>query len=233
MTYGLRPKWLPSFVPNRGRDITAQQARLFDELAPNISLSWNESDTPQSCRARWIGDHQGPVWAELGFGAGEHLVLRAETHPDTLCIGVEPFTRGVASLLSSIHAKNLQNIRLYQGDGRLLLEQLPDASLDGIDILFPDPWPKTRHNKRRIISLESLALFSRLLKPGGELLLATDIHDYAIWMLERLLATPSLQWQANTMQDILTPPALWTTTRYQAKAIREGRPSYYIQCKKQ
>ena len=132
------------------------------------------------------------VWLEIGFGGGEHLAAQAARHPDILMIGCEPFLNGVASALRHIDEGGLKNVRLHADDARDVIAALPDASLDRVMILFPDPWHKARHNKRRLLSDAIAAEIARLLKPGGTLRFVTDWKDYADWALERLERTPGL-----------------------------------------
>lgn len=167
------------------------------------------------------------VSLEIGFGSGEHLALQAATFPGTLFIGCEPFINGIAAMVEKIHEQNLTNVRIFAEDVFLLLPHLPRASLDHIFVLFPDPWPKKRHHKRRLLSEESVKRFLTYLKPGGEMLMATDHGGYQEWIQGF--------WQALPGEKSVSaePPALWTTTRYQDKAQREGRKSLFFHIKKQ
>ena len=167
---------------------------------------------------------------EIGFGGGEHLLMQAERYPDTLFIGCEPFINGVAKCLAGIEAKNLTNIRLFTHDARELLKALPDASLDTAFILFPDPWPKARHNKRRLVNAETLSMLARTQKRGGRLLIATDHVDYSVWILEVLLVHPDYTWTAQAQADWQTPPVEWTETKYQRKTSAEGRAPQFFEC---
>ncbi|MBY0406389.1 MAG: tRNA (guanosine(46)-N7)-methyltransferase TrmB [Rickettsiales bacterium] len=167
-------------------------------------------------------------WLEIGFGGGEHLAHQASLNPHVGLIGCEPYLNGVAGLLKHIDDEHLTNIRIYGDDARLLMAKLPDACLTKAFILYPDPWPKARHKKRRIVNTTLLNELARLIKPGGELRLATDDDDYCTWMLEHTLPHPAFTWQAHEAKDWLTPPSGWITTRYeQKKAIDRGlTPSY-------
>ncbi|HEX5278854.1 MAG TPA: tRNA (guanosine(46)-N7)-methyltransferase TrmB [Micropepsaceae bacterium] len=168
------------------------------------------------------------VWLEIGFGGGEHLATQAERNPGIGFIGVEPYVAGMAKLLAKIAARGLPNIRLYQDDARDIVEALPNASLGCVFVLFPDPWPKTRHHKRRLISTEMLDRLVRVLRPGGELRFATDDRGYLIWTLERLASHPAFQWMANSPDDWRNRPDDWPETRYGAKANRAGRICTYL-----
>lgn len=138
----------------------------------------------------------GAIWLEIGFGSGEHLAARAAEHPHVGFLGVEPFLNGVAKLLRAVDSQALLNVRVLRDDARLLLKALPTASVERAFVLYPDPWPKARHHKRRIVNVDTAADLARIVQPGGELLLATDVPDYARWMLAVMLAQPGFAWLA-------------------------------------
>ena len=164
---------------------------------------------------------------EIGFGGGEHLAHMARSEPQTGFIGVEPFVNGMAKMLARIDDEELSNVRLWDQDAALLLPALPDASLEAVYLLYPDPWPKRRTRKRRFVSPESLSEIARVLKPGGIFRFASDIDDYVGWTLARAAKEKRLRWMAARADDWRTPYPGWPGTRYEAKAIREGRtPSY-------
>ncbi len=169
---------------------------------------------------------------EIGFGGGEHLLHRAQENPDVGFIGVEPFVNGMAKLLVEVEKRGIANIRVFDKDATLLLRRMPEASLEEIALLYPDPWPKRRQRKRRFVSDESLALISRALKPGGVFRFASDIDDYVGWTLVRAMSAPDLMWTAETARDWITPYPGWPGTRYEAKAIREGRAPSYLTFRK-
>ena len=168
------------------------------------------------------------LWLEIGFGGGEHLARQAAANPEVGMIGVEPFLDGVARLLRAIETDGLANIRLFADDARLLLDRLPEASLERIFVLFADPWPKKRHWKRRIINQATTARFAALLEDGGELRVATDDPGYRRWMLAHLLAESGLDWQVSGPADWRTRPADWPPTRYEEKAIAAGRRPVFL-----
>jgi tRNA (guanine-N7-)-methyltransferase len=168
------------------------------------------------------------IWLEIGFGGGEHLVAQASVNRDVGLIGAEPFVNGVAKALAAIEREKLQNIRLRAGDAGAVIEALPTAALSRLFILYPDPWPKRRHNKRRFISPTTVAAFARVLRIGGEARFATDIDDYAGWTLRRFLDSPDFAWRATNADDWRRPWPEWRQTRYEAKARREGRPPVYL-----
>ena len=166
------------------------------------------------------------IWLEIGFGGGEHLAEQAERHPDVLLIGCEPFLNGVGSALRHVEERDLKNVRLHAGDARDIMATMPDACLERVFILFPDPWPKARHQKRRFVQAETLAEIARLLKPGGCLRFVTDWKDYAAWTLERGLKVPELTWLANAADDWRVAPADHVRTRYQEKLLGDTQPIY-------
>ncbi len=165
---------------------------------------------------------------EIGFGGGEHLVHRAVENPSTGFIGVEPFVNSMAKLLGRAQELELKNVRVHDDDATELLDWLPDACLDQIDLLYPDPWPKKKHWKRRFVSKVNLDRFHRVLKPGGLFCFASDIDTYVNWTLLHCRDHGGFEWTAENAADWLTPYAGWPGTRYEAKARREGRSSAYL-----
>jgi tRNA (guanine-N7-)-methyltransferase len=161
---------------------------------------------------------------EIGFGGGEHLVAQAGAQPEARFVGVEPFINGVASCLRHIEESGVQNVRLHQGDARDVIARLPDASLDLVYILFPDPWPKARHHKRRLIQPEFLRDLARVLKAGGEVRFATDWANYAAWTLEHFRCDARFVWLAERADDWRRPWPGHVTTRYEAKKLGDCAP---------
>lgn len=172
----------------------------------------------------------------MGFGAGEHLLWQAQHHPHVGLIGAEPYESGVAKLLSRIASLShvtggegrgdvQENIRIHMGDARDIIDALPDASLGRVFILFPDPWPKTRHHKRRFVQMETLDALARVMTPGAELRFASDDAPLLEYTLERLMADRSFTWTATRAQDWLSRPEDWPPTRYEAKELH-GKPAY-------
>ena len=168
------------------------------------------------------------AWLEIGFGGGEHLVWQAEQNPEILMIGCEPFMDGVAKVLDAVTSRNISNIRVHADDARAVLRWLRPGSIDRAFVLFPDPWPKVRHRKRRLVNPETITALARVLRPGAELRLGTDIGDYAAQMLEIVLSSGAFAWQANRPCDWRERPADWPPTRYELKALREGRRCAYL-----
>lgn len=169
----------------------------------------------------------GPVWLEIGFGGGEHLVHQARSHPDIGFIGCEPYINGVAMLLGKIRKAGCANIRVYPGDVRDLFDVLPEASIDKAFLLYPDPWPKARHHRRRFVTPEHLRPLSKALRPGGEFRVATDIPDYVRQALEEVPAM-GFEWQCSRPKHWRQPWDDWVSTRYEQKALREGRVPHYL-----
>ncbi|HEX5378095.1 MAG TPA: tRNA (guanosine(46)-N7)-methyltransferase TrmB [Phenylobacterium sp.] len=214
------PPPLRSFGRIKSRAIKPRQAALMDSLLPQIRAPQEPFDP----RALMPGASE--VWLEIGFGGGEHMAAQADRRRDVLILGAEPFQNGVASALRHIDERGLSNIRLHDGDVREMLARLPDACLDRVFILFPDPWPKARHNKRRLVNPELLSELARLLKPGGALRFATDWADYADWTLERVLACGSFAWPARRADDWRKPAADHITTRYEEKRLGDCAPVF-------
>jgi tRNA (guanine-N7-)-methyltransferase len=211
----------------KGPRLSAHQQQLIDTLLPQLALKLEQGIDPKRyflpapCEEAEIAD----VWLEVGFGAGEHLLWQAQHHPHVGMIGAEPYISGVAKLLSKMDDAAAANIRLYTDDARDIIDALPDASLGRVFILFPDPWPKTRHHKRRFVQMDMLDRLARVMKPGAELRFASDDAPYFAWSLERICAHPEFEWLAASAADWLTRPANWPQTRYEAKELH-GKPAY-------
>ncbi len=197
-------------------------ATLYRERAVDIDAP------PPSTLAALFPGAPAHVSLEIGFGGGEHLIAAATAAPDAGFIGVEPYLNGMASAVAAIHDRALANIRLFDGDASRLLDWLPVASLDAVDLLYPDPWPKKRHWKRRFVSPENLGRLARVLKPGGAFRFASDIPSYVAWTLRHTLRHPAFAWTAERADDWRLPFAGWPGTRYEAKAIAAGRTPTYL-----
>ncbi len=165
---------------------------------------------------------------EIGFGNGEHLSALMRQNLDEAFIGAEPFINGMAAFLKDIRDEPHENIRVWMDDAILLVESLPSDYLNGIYVLNPDPWPKARHHKRRIISQDNLTKFARVLKPGGALIMATDVDDLAEWMVTQASAHPAFEWTAEQADDWRTTPENWIKTRYEEKGAKAGRQQSYL-----
>jgi tRNA (guanine-N7-)-methyltransferase len=215
-----------SFGRRRGRKLSARQERLLAELLPRVAVD-PSGPAPGDLRSLFPS-RPSAVWLEIGFGGAEHLVWQAKANPDVGLIGCEPFEEGLVKALTAIDEGGLGNVRLLGDDVRPLLRWLPDASLARVFILFPDPWPKKRHQKRRLFSPDLLRLLARVMAPGAELRLATDIGDYARTALMAVAGAPELRWTAEQPADWRQRPPDWPGTRYEAKAGREGRRCYFF-----
>jgi tRNA (guanine-N7-)-methyltransferase len=212
---------LRSYGRIKSRPIKARQAGLMENLLPKIAL---DISGPVNLKA--LKADAAEVWLEIGFGGGEHMAAQAALRPETLILGAEPFLNGVASAVRHVEEGAVSNVRILHGDARALMMALPDACLDRVFILFPDPWPKTRHHKRRIVQRETLSELARLMKSGGRLRFATDWAEYADWTLERVLAAPEFRWEAARADDWRKPPADHVTTRYEEKKLGDCAPLF-------
>jgi tRNA (guanine-N7-)-methyltransferase len=217
---------LRSFGRIRGRKLSARQQRLIDDMLPRLALT--PSRAPPASLTALFPVPVRDVWLEIGFGGAEHLVWQAEHNADVGFIGCEPFEEGVVKALTAVEERGLDSIRLHAGDAREVLRWLPDASIGRVFVLFPDPWPKRRHVKRRLVNPEFLAQLARVMRPGAELRLATDIGDYARAALAAIARCHAFAWTARRASDWRVRPADWPQTRYEAKAMREGRRCYYF-----
>jgi tRNA (guanine-N7-)-methyltransferase len=217
---------LRSFGRRRARALSARQASLWRDLLPRVAVG---------AGAQVLADPIGlfpasvrEVWLEIGFGAGEHLLWQAEQHPEAGILGCEPFQDGVVKVLAGIAERGSGNVRLHADDARLLIRQLPAACIARVFMLFPDPWPKRRHWKRRLVSEATLGELARIMQPAAELRIATDIAPYAEWILLAARRQGSFRWTARTAADWRQRGSDWPPTRYEAKALRAGRPCSYF-----
>jgi tRNA (guanine-N7-)-methyltransferase len=214
----------------RGRPLRPGQRRLRETLLPRLALELPEAGPldPSSLFAPPCAE----AWLEIGFGGGEHLAVQAAARPDVGIIGCEVFEGGIVKLLAEIERRALGNIRLLADDARLLLRVLADASIGRVFILFPDPWPKQRHHKRRLVCEETLDALARVMRDGAELRLATDDRDYLLWILQRAPVHRDFEWLAAGPADWRNRPADWPATRYEAKAIAAGRPPVFLRLRR-
>ncbi len=218
----------PRFFGRRvGRRPRPGRRQLLATLLPGLRLAIAGGDTPRDLRALFDADLDD-VWLEVGFGAGEHLAALACAHPRIGFVGCEPYVSGVGSLLARIRDKELGNVRIFDDDARLLLPLIADANVQRVMVLFPDPWPKHRHRERRFISAGTVDALARILKDGGELLLATDHTDYVRWTLGHLADHPAFIWTAEGASDWRDRPEGWLPTRYEQKALVRGERCTYL-----
>jgi len=207
-----------------GHKLRQRQQELIDKLLPQIEVSAEGEIT-----ARALFGEDRPLHFEIGFGSGEHLADRADMLPDHAFIGAEPFLNGVATALGHIRDRHLTNVRLWRGDALEVLRRVPDRALSFLYLLHPDPWPKARHAKRRMVNDGPVGLFASKLRPGGEFRLATDDPTYLAWALMIMQRHISdFDWLAERPKDFLEPSSGWIETRYGAKSRREGRRPYYL-----
>lgn len=218
---------LRSFGRRKGRKLSPRQSDLLSDLLPRLAIDLSKPAL-QDARALFDGPVDD-VWLEIGFGGAEHLLWQAGANARVGLIGCEPFEEGVVKALAGIAAGGLdRRVRLRPDDARPLLRWLPDASIGRVFILYPDPWPKKRHAKRRLVQPALLAELARIMRPGAELRIGTDIGDYARTVLIAMRSEPRLQWTARSPEDWRVRPHDWPTTRYEQKAVREGRRSAYL-----
>jgi tRNA (guanine-N7-)-methyltransferase len=224
---------LPSFGRRQGRKLKLTKQDLLSEMLPRYLLTAEEGLHPIKAMHEAEGSEgqevfPNKIWLEIGFGGGEHLYQLAKNHPTVLMIGAEPYMHGVGSLLKYMANDDAPNIRIVPDDMRPVMKLLPDGSVERIYLLFPDPWRKARHYKRRILSHLFLDEAARLLPKGGVLQLATDHQDYSVWMLEHIFQRKDFAWAAQSYRDWHEPPAEWVPTRYESKAKKQGRLPVYL-----
>ena len=214
----------------RGHKLRPGQQNLVNVLLPHlrVPLEAGARIDPTNLFEGETDSDAPDLWLEIGFGGGEHLADQAEANPDTAFIGCEPFENGVASLLSYIENRGLRNVRIHDDDARDLIHALPRASVSKAFLLFPDPWPKGRHAKRRFVSQENLSALANVLRDGAEFRVATDHVIYCRWALRQLLKHPDFDWQAEQASDWNVRPGDWPATRYEQKAVVQGRKPVYF-----
>lgn len=220
----------PVYGRRRGRALRSGQKVLIRELLPRHVLTIPPTGQLEPHTA--FGAPGRPVWLEIGFGGGEHLAVQAECHPEVSLIGCEVFEPGIVRLLAQIERRHLDNIRVFADDARALIAALPRSSIDRVFVLFPDPWPKRRHEKRRILSRETLDALAAIMTDGAELRLATDDPNYICWMLERVTDHPAFEWLARGPSDWRERPVDWPPTRYEEKARAAGRAPAFIRVRR-
>ncbi len=214
------------FGRRKGKALRQNQQRLMDEVLNELLIDIS-APAPSDLKSLFpVGVSK--IRLEIGFGGGEHLIHRALEEPETGFIGVEPFVNSMAKLLARAEESGARNIRVYNDDAAALLDWMPAGSVSRIDLLYPDPWPKKKHWKRRFVSQVNLSRFHRVLEKDGLFCFASDIDTYVNWTLQHCAAHGGFEWTANNAADWLTPFKGWPGTRYEAKARREGRSSAYL-----
>lgn len=214
------------FGRRKGKRLRRHQAELLQTLLPKLAPDLVRPAPPDL--RLLFGRSCESVRLEIGFGGGEHLIAEAERNPGTGFIGVEPFVNGMAKALAAVEAKRLSNIRLHMGDAAVILAWLPPHSLDRVDLLYPDPWPKRRHWKRRFVQDATVAAIARILRQDAEFRFVSDIDSYVAWTLARVLRSPDFEWMAERADDWRLAWPNFDPTRYEAKARREGRKPTYL-----
>lgn len=217
------------FGRRKGPALSDRKQSLIDDYLPTISVPVegpaSEGELPLDLRALFP-DNAKSFWFEIGFGKGEHLAWQAEHHPNVGLIGCEPYMNGVAGLLSHLHDNDIKNVRVYGDDARHVLNRLPDASIERIFLIHPDPWPKRRHARRRFVNKFNLDEFARVLVDGGEFRVGTDHPIYREWTALQMSNRDDFEWLASCPDDWLIRPDDWPETRYEAKAL-EGHATYF------
>jgi tRNA (guanine-N7-)-methyltransferase len=199
----------------KARKLGEGQQYSLSSLLPQVQIS--EATNWQTLSKPYLKNY-----LEIGFGSGVHLINTAKHNPDILCLGAEPFNNGIAGCLKQMQNEKLENIRIFPDDARLLLKIMPDNYLSQVDILFPDPWPKKAHHKRRLINADLLNELKRVMRKGAVLNIASDHADYQMWILENMLQSAHFKWDNIKPSECFAPPIGWLNTRYQDKALRNG-----------
>lgn len=224
----IRPDGKPHWYGRRKtHKLRPRRQQLVDDLLPKIRIADLHSSNSINI-GEAFDNADAEVRLEIGFGAGEHLLGDAVQNPEINFIGCEPFINGVSALLADLDEHDVTNVRLFDDDARLLLDRMPDASISRIYLLFPDPWPKTRHHRRRFVQRETLDAFARLAKDGAEFVFASDHKGYVAWALAQVLPHSDWTWTARRPDDWRNPPEGWVETRYEAKGKRKGDYPAYL-----
>ncbi len=209
-----------------GKPLKKASAERFEKYFPLYNIELDDDGLLEP--AALFDQACSEYWLEIGFGKGEHLVAQAKANPDIGFMGCEPFVNGVSGLIDHMEKEQVTNIRFFMDDARLLMDALPENSLSRAFILFPDPWRKKRHYKRRVVSPGNVAVLSTLLKSRSELRIGTDHHDYCRWILARMMENPEFDWMSDGPDDWHVRPDDWPETRYEKKALEQGRRSAYM-----
>src|SRR5580693_10432682 len=208
---------------SRGKSLRAGQKDLLAEALPLFSIGMEDLT-----EGRAFVRTPREVWLEIGFGAGEHLIEQAKANPEVGIVGCDPFLNGIVAALAGLKREDISNVRLRRGDAQAVIEAAPDAFFSRVFVLYPDPWPKRRHYKRRVFVAKTIEALARVMRRGAELRFATDVDDYAGWTLTRFLVSPHFRWPATRADDWRYPWPEWRPTRYEIKARAGGRGSVYL-----
>lgn len=221
--------WRNFYGRFKGKGLRDSQQTYLDEDLAKLSpgkVTWEDNPARENIDLKALfGDK--PVWLEVGFGGGEHMVHQAKTYPDVGIIGCEPYINGVAMLLGKIREAGVSNVAIHPGDARDMFDVLPEQSIDKAFLLYPDPWPKKRHHRRRFVTQEHLEPLAKVLKPGAIFRVATDIEDYVRQTMEEV-PKAGFEWLAESADDWRNSWDDWISTRYEQKALREGRTPHYM-----
>tara|TARA_X000001036_G_scaffold192079_1_gene181144 strand:+ start:843 stop:1550 length:708 start_codon:yes stop_codon:yes gene_type:complete len=213
----------------QGRPLKGIRAQATEELLPKLSVQTEKLSEQANLDPRSLFEREyDQYWFEIGFGAGEHLAELMRREPETGFLGAEPYINGMASFLKDIYEEPHDHVRVHMDDAMMLANSLSDACLDGLYVLNPDPWHKTRHHKRRMIRKENLDVFARILKPGAKLITTTDVPYLADWMITELSQHPAFSWSAERADDWRTPPDDWITTVYEVKGAKGAKVMSYL-----
>ena len=223
---GFQPPERRFFGRRKGPSFSMRQQGLMDTLLPQLSVKIPEGNALKLEPKDIFGSDKREVWLEIGFGKGEHLAWQAQKNPDVGLIGCEPYLNGVVGLLAHVEENKIDNIRIYGDDARHVIWALPDASIDRVFLIHPDPWPKKRHARRRFVNPANLDDLARILKDNGEFRVGTDHPIYREWTSLQMAARSDFEWLAESPADWLTRPGDWPETRYEIKAL-EGRATYF------
>jgi tRNA (guanine-N7-)-methyltransferase len=223
--------WRNFYGRRFGKTLRDSQRGYLKSDLQNLSVpnvDWDENPERRKIDPAALFKTPRPVWLEIGFGGGEHMVHQAAQYPDVGLIGCEPYINGVAMLLGKIREAGVDNLAIHPGDVRDLFDVLPDGSIERAFLLYPDPWPKSRHHRRRFVNPEFLDPLALAMKSGAHLRVATDIEDYVRQTLEQVIKHPAFEWLATNASDWREPWSDWKSTRYEEKALREGRRPHYM-----
>lgn len=213
----------------KGRPLGKERSEALEALLPLLGIRADDLPEDRSIAPASLFDAPySSYWMEIGFGQGEHVAALMKENPDTGYLGAEPFINGVAGLVKEVQILGQRNVRILHDDGMKLARSLAPASLDGIYVLNPDPWPKKRHHERRIIKPQNLDVLAKIIKPGGSLILSTDVPDLADWMVTHTFNHPAFEWQASEAKDFWTRPDGWHPTRYELKGANHSKRMCYL-----
>lgn len=217
------------FGRRQGRALKGDRAEAMEKIFPQLEIDCSKLTEKNDILPENLLEKQySEYWLEIGFGHGERLTAEARQNPQTGYLGAEPFINGMAAFVKDMGTPTLENVKVLMDDGMIVANSLAPSSLDGIYVLNPDPWHKTRHHKRRIINHENLDIFATILKPKGKLILTTDVEDLANWMLTHTTTHPKFNWLAKTKKDWSHPPENWIKTRYETKGAKGAKKMAYL-----